>query len=70
MRERCIALLGLQVFDDAYVVISKIRFDDSWSTNYAVMKELAKIVPDKNNCMELEQLLYLEQEKHRTLRKS
>ena len=69
MRERCISLLGLQVFDDAYHIISQIRFDDSWSKNYAVMKELGKIVPDKNNCMELEQLLYLEQEKHRTLQR-
>jgi len=68
MRSRCIEMLGEEVFEQAYSCISKIRFDSNMSDkNELVMKDLSKIVPDTRKCMDLEQLIFLEQERLRNI---
>ncbi|CAK8677291.1 unnamed protein product [Clavelina lepadiformis] len=65
IRKRCIDALGGEVFEQAYDIIKGVRFDNPSlvNENAARMRELARVVPDTNQCMELEQLIYLEQQR-------
>ena len=61
MRLRCISRLGESVFEQAYAIAKNLRFDDL-AQNTATRGALTELVADKNHCMLLEQLIYLEKE--------
>lgn len=66
MRNNCLEAMGDQVFKEAYSYLKGIWQSHAMpevSDYGAVMKKLADIVPDKNKCFLLEQLVYLENEK-------
>ena len=60
-RQRCLDGLGEELFEQAYKIAKQLRFDDL-SQNTDTRKELNKLVSDRNKCMDLEQLVYLEKE--------
>ena len=61
MRQRCVEALGADLFERAYVIAKQLRFDD-FSKNAVTRQELNNLVPDSGQCMNLEQLVYLENE--------
>jgi len=61
MREKCLQQLGAEVFYRAYDCLSRMRFDEEY--NEEIMRELTSIVPDTSKCMQLEQLVFLEQQR-------
>lgn len=62
MQQRCVEALGENLFKQAYVIAKQLRFDN-FSENAVKRKELNSLVPDRSKCMDLEQLVYLENER-------
>ncbi|XP_002130578.2 serine/threonine-protein kinase Nek11-like isoform X1 [Ciona intestinalis] len=64
-RQRCVSKLGEDVFAKAYEIAKEIRFDVSGENS--IRRKLAELVPDSSKCMDLEQLVFLEQERNHGL---
>jgi len=64
MLEKCRSGVDPGVFEKGYEMMKQIKHDDSASheENMKIIEEVKKLIPDRNKCMDMEQLVYMEEQ--------